>query len=1066
MKTGIAEITMQCFGGFHLEIDEKETHNFSTDKARALLIYLAIQAPHRFQRSHLAGLLWSDFSEEQALHNLRQTLVTIKKAIPAQTNHPPLLITYQNTIAINPDLKFWVDVNAFDHAYHNGIKHFTKDQHLDQLNLVVMKEALLLFKGPFLEHFSLNASPLFDEWVLTIQENSNQKAAHLMALLCEYYERRAEYFDASELTDGIIKITPWDETAYIRSMRLYAVQKQWAKANKRYLQLKTYLHESFAIQPDDEVFELHALIKRSALGDGRILPEIQPAPCHLPEPGTPFFGRKQEIKDLVSMLADSKKRMVTVHGMGGIGKTRLAIEIGELLRGLYLGGVFFINLSETTGFTGFIHKIAEFAGISFSGIASHPIQVINYFREKRCLLILDCFEHLTDNEEIQSFLTNLLKNAPGVKFLVTSQEPLSLIEEHIYHLQGLSSGIAEQQDEQDLGKSDALSLFENRAQQINNQFKIDHQTLKLVEKLCQFVEGHPLSIELLASNTRASYLSNLLTEIEENLLAIKSPMINGLNNQKSLAAVLERSWSNLDEAQRQTLASLACFRGSFSLDAAIKVGKTNKEILYNLVDKCLLRASPAERFVFHEIIRQFAHHKSIETGLCQPSTQSYAEYYISMLEEIAEKNPWVYSEDALEQIHIEQENMLNSWHYFIHNREWKRLQNSLEPIYHFFSTRSQYQEGIDLFSQTVTAMEEQGGYELLTAKLKLRIGFLAHRLRQDDLAYATFLDGKKIAEVHSNQGELGRALSGLASCYLRNKQFDQAIDHALKSIICLTACEDTPNLANAYELLGLIYNRTANFTDAKEMLEKSIALSKKINDRRGMISSLNQLGDLACNDGDFETAECHFLEALEYSRSFKDRFNQAILLNNLASVYRPLNAYDQEEQVLLESLAICRDIGDQDGEAIALNNLGELAVVLGNFHQAIKYCQQSLEIALKIGEDWTIIINYDILGEAYLHLDQADTAFLYFTQAIQAAYKIQSWDLLTRALVNAAGMYRRKGDIETAHTFLVAAISHPGVIYEFSKKGIGMLQEMGFEIPDHKNERLLENLLRDHLNIG
>lgn len=1066
MVKSVTDFKMNCFGGFHLEVNGNPIHNFRTSKARALLVYLAVESPRRFRRSHLAGMLWSEFREEQALHNLRQTLVWLKKAMSEVNNQTPILITSQDTIGINPEINIHVDLLEFENCSKHALKYFTLEKHLDHVDILGLKKAIDLFKGSFLERFTMDESPLFDEWVLTIRENTDQKAAEIFALICEYYERRKEYDLASEYADRIITLTPWDEPAYVHSMRLYAIRKHWSTAKKRYFQLKDYLEKNFSIEPIKSVSDLYEEIRHLSFDDRLLLPQISPARSCLPTTSSPFIGRKEEIEDLVNMLSNPKIRLVTLVGIGGIGKSRLAIEIGIQLFGLYINGIFFVPLRETSGVEGIIHQIAECMDISLSGTTSPQIYLLNYLREKRCLLILDCFEHLLDFEENLKLLTKIIKQAPGVKFLITSREPLHLEEEYIFLVQGLGYDSEKERISQGHLQSDALTLFENKSKQVNHHFSFDISNRKIAERICQFVEGHPLSIELLASNTRTHDLNDLLSEIEQGLLSIQSSIFNGLPDQKSLGAVLERSWDLLDQSQQRSLARLACFQGGFSMDAAIEVGESSKEILITLLDKSLIKSGPNERLALHELIRQFSCKKAIEIDLYQPALQSHAEYYFSIIEKLAQQDPVIHAEKFLETMDTEQINIINAWEYF-NKRIPQKLSSMIEPLFIFFNTHSRFQEGMLLFQDALISIE--GAYlnqvDELVGKLKIRIGFFAHRLRQNSLAFEMLSDGKEIFSEFHNIHELGLAFLGFGNYYLRHKKFNLAIENTEKSLEYFTEIDDISNQARAYELLGLIHNRRANFLSAKEMLAHSIQLSRKINDRRGLISSLNQLGDLACSEGDFKTAENLFLESLSYSRAYKDRYNQAILLNNLASVYRPLNDYDHEREVLLESLAICREIGDQDGEAIALNNLGDLAVVLGDFDQAIQYCQKSLQIAQIIGEDWTVIINYDILGEAYLGLNEPEKAMINFTAAIKTAYNIQSWDLLTRAIVNAAGVYRIQEDFTTSKIFLEAALAHPGILFEYREKALRWLDEMGSSDPGQPDQGMLENLLGHYFNL-
>lgn len=1034
MESEVVEYKLSCLGGFYFEVNNVIIHNFGSDKARALLVYLAIEAPRSFRRSHLAGLLWTEFSEEQALHSLRQTLFNLRKAIPQPENHLPFLITSQDNITINPQAKLWVDVNSFQAALKDAVKHFDEDQFPDRLNIAKLFHALELFRGPFLDRFVLDESLLFDEWSLTLREQINQQAIELLHLVRAYYERRADYVNASKASDRIIELTPWDEAGYAKSMYLYALREQWSVAKKRYLQLRSYLKNSFAIEPAQEITDLYQVINRLSVGHGGLEPTSKPVPLRLPSVISSFVGRKKELAELAGMLANPKMRLISLIGMGGIGKTRLAIALGHTLYGLYLHGIFFVGLAEVNTFDGLIYKIAEALEFTFSRNKPQQQQLFDYLREKRCLLILDSFENLLVDNTNVNFLAQLLDNAPGLKLIVTSRERLNLKEEYSFLLSGLQSATEKRSQAVMPERIEAVDLFVERAKQVDSQFTLSADSLPIVNRICKLLEGHPLGIELVASACVAQAMSDLAADLENNLLGTDSPFINPNFEARNLSAVMEKSWNCLSSTQQDVLSRLAGFSGGFSEQAALELADAPREVLAALVNKNLLRSADFKRFKMHEIIRQFALQKASTSGILLNFAILHSNYYLKLLEGMANQNPYFYPEDALDQIDLDYENFKKAWNFAVESGQFHQFGNSIETLYYFFNVRSRFQEGIELFLYALRKTD--GGFEenFLSARLMIRIGMLAHRVRQDSLAVDMFSRASAALEDSDNHRERGLAYLGLGYYHLRIKEYKEALGFAQKGLELFETVGDISSQADALDLMGLILNRTADFKSARKIINRSVVLSRTIDDRRGLISSLNMLGDLDCNDGDFVSAEHNFLESLALSDAYKDRYNQAILLNNLASIYRPQKAYEREEEVLIQSLAICREIGDKDGEAIALTNLGELAVVRGEFNPAITYCQQALEIALDLGEEWTIIVVYDIMGEAYLGLQNSKVALDSFRNAIHLAYKIESWDLLTRVMVNASAAFIMQGNFEAARDILTAVLSNSGLLYEFQEK--------------------------------
>ena len=323
-------IRIFCFGGFRIELDGGRTINFTTDKSRALLVYLAVETGRTFRRSHLAGLLWSEASEEQGLHNLRQTLSLLRKTWEELQVDGSLLLTDRDTLQLNPQLHLQVDLCVFEDTLREAYRYFHNRSGLARLNIRRLIKALALFQAPFLDRFELDNSPLFDEWILTVRERTNQAAIEAFGLLSEYYERRAEYSPAAETARRIVELAPWDESAHSRLMRLLAVDQHWGASQSQYIQLKQFLKRNLDVEPSQETTALFQQI-RLAAGTNHPFPAQFPVSLINLPAQVESIGRDRELDDIADMLANPKIRLITVTGMGGIGKTHLAVEIGRIM---------------------------------------------------------------------------------------------------------------------------------------------------------------------------------------------------------------------------------------------------------------------------------------------------------------------------------------------------------------------------------------------------------------------------------------------------------------------------------------------------------------------------------------------------------------------------------------------------------------------------------------------------------------------------------------------------------------------------------------------------------------
>ena len=234
----MARLKIACFGAFQATLDGIPL-TFDTDKTRALLVYLALTAPQPQRRERLAGLLWSDATDERALHNLRQTLSYLRKTLKEEGNPQPFLSIQRESIQINPSSDIWVDVHQFERGLESALAHYqhnhsTASARRSRLNLRRLERAIQLYQAPFLDQLYLSGSPLFDEWASMQREALNQQAILALTILADLYERRSDYAQARQYAGRVVDLAPWDETAHVQVIRLLAQDGLWSAAQAQY----------------------------------------------------------------------------------------------------------------------------------------------------------------------------------------------------------------------------------------------------------------------------------------------------------------------------------------------------------------------------------------------------------------------------------------------------------------------------------------------------------------------------------------------------------------------------------------------------------------------------------------------------------------------------------------------------------------------------------------------------------------------------------------------------------------------------------------------------------------
>lgn len=1073
-------IRISCFGPLQVVVDGQPIHHFDTDKARALLVYLAVENRSPHPRARLAGLLWSDQPEEQALHSLRQTLSSLRRTVGDPGAQSPFLLAERETVGLNPENLVWVDVHAFISRLTAAYRHYQRRDQGGWVNLRRLSAALALRQGPFLTHLRLRGAPLFDEWQAITREDLDRRALQGLALLAEVYERRGEYALSRQTAQRILDIAPWDEQAHQQLIRLFALDGQRSAAQNQYRALRRMLREQLDMEPSAETAALLEQIRAAGPGPSPALLRFPAAPAGLPAFPTPFIGREQELDEIADLLADPACRLLTLHGPGGIGKTRLALEAARQQVGLLTDGIFFVPLAGASTAAQITSAVADALGLPLTGQDDLHARLLDYLRAKRVLLVVDnCEQFLGDGQNIAP-LVDILACSPGSKLLATSRERLMLEEEWVYPLGGLHYPLSHPPAESHaapewIEQYDALRLFYQRARQARIGFSPDTASLPYAIQVCQMLEGLPLGVELAAAALWNRPCREIAEEIARGMSTLNATAHNATPRHRSLWAAFEVSWHLLSPEEQALFCRLGVFQGGFSLDAAQKVAGAAPEDLARLAGRSLIRLEPGDhhsrgdrhsrgaRYSLHEAVRQFAAEKLSGSGCAGETRPAHARYYSTFL---AARQPELldhHQKEALDAIHTEIGNATAAWDWLLESRGFAALAACVDPLYQYFNTRSRFADGIALFEKVVSVLEsaaeavdaEAVEAEALLGTLLARIGSLAHYARQNELAFSALLRAEQIFTHLDLPAELAFCRAALGGAYLRAKDFQRALECGQQNLAYSRLAGDGQGENRALYLLGLVLNRLGRFQESKDYFLGAVEAGRQGGDRRRLIAPLNMLGDIACSEGDYAKAEALFTQSLEIARDLHDVYYQAILLNNLAGVFHYDRRFAEARQAYAASLAICREIGDRDGEAMALNNLGELAVAEGDYAQALALSTQALEIARQVGEEWTLIACLNNLGEASNGLGQPAQALRPLKEALRTALEIEALDSAARFAVNAGRSFHLLGRRAEAAALYRATLAHPAAEHDARARAAAGLAELGLDAQINPDETLL-----------
>ncbi len=512
-------------------------------KSTALMAYLVVQNKW-VARDELLYLFYPNSSETDARNNLRQLVLRLKSdwlafEIDSKTSKVRLIVQS--------------DVQDFKTA-------------LESKNI----SQAAAFSGVLLEGVHLSDAPDFMDW-LELERNALQLAWQKNAL---QYARQANPFEADKILKQILQKDALCEEA----VQIFLECGEPSQAKLVFKQFKKVALE-MGIQP---------LAKTQALFD-QLSDFSQVITVHnLPFSSTPFVGREQQLQALHKIIENPMSRLITVVGLGGMGKTRLALQAAHTWLEAGFDGVYLVTLADLQDISGLPNAIASAMNIPIYTDAK--TEILSLLQSKRVLLLLDNFEHLT-LETPRGFLHDLLEQSAKIKVLVTSRIPLKIYGEWLYDLQGF-----EAQD------SAGTQLFWQTAQRHNPRLEKTDQSsaLQIIERL----GGMPLAIELAAYWTRLLSPAQVLHELELGL-KLETKSIAVPERQRAIEVMLSQSYERLTTSQQTTLQAMCVFRGGATLEAARAVTSSSLEDLQHLVETGLLQKDSLERFDLHELLRQY-----------------------------------------------------------------------------------------------------------------------------------------------------------------------------------------------------------------------------------------------------------------------------------------------------------------------------------------------------------------------------------------------------------------------------------------------------------------------------
>jgi predicted ATPase/DNA-binding CsgD family transcriptional regulator len=591
---------------------------------------------------------------------------------------------------------------------------------------------------------------------------------------------------------------------------------------------------------------------------------------NLPVPATPFIGRNREIAEVKQLLGSA--RLLTLTGVGGMGKTRLALRVASDVREDFADGIYFVDLAPLADYTLVGKAIAGVLGVG--GNSSQPLldTLTRAFAQREILLLMDNFEHVIESAPLVS---DLLSACPRLKVLVTSRESLRLTGEQEYPVPPLSLPIADTLSIQTITDSEAGGLFVQRAQMILPRFEVTVDNAQAIAQICTRLDGLPLAIELAAARCKLLTPQALLDRLDSRLDALAGGSRDAPARQQSLRSTIEWSYNLLDEREKILFARLAVFRGGCSLEAIEAVCGQSLAVdvfdsLASLVDKSLVQQKETlqgePRFVMLETIHEYAWERLEKSSEAELMRGRHAEYFVALAERAKPEPRLAQQKHWWQLLEMEQDNLRAILVWSLGSGDVAQGIRLASTLYLWWSAFGHHVEGRQWTEQLVARLDE--------APVEYHTKFL---IGAGNIAFFYDLDTAK--------RRMMQALN--IARQLGTKRY------------------------TAWSLVFLSYTMLGETEDALAAVEEGLALFREMDYKPGITQALNIMGEIARFGGDDARARRAYEECLVVSQETGETRRIRFMLGNLAFIAQHEGDYQRARDLAEQALQLACEMNNQ-----------------------------------------------------------------------------------------------------------------------------------------------------------
>ena len=674
---------------------------------------------------------------------------------------------------------------------------------------------------------------------------------------------------------------------------------------------------------------------------------IKPEPLwKVPTTFTTLVGREQDVAAIEAMLIRPEVRLLTLLGTGGIGKSRLALQVARRMRAFFADGVCFVGLASTSDPTLIPLIIEETLGIRQSVNLSIFKQVEFFLRDKHLLLILDNFEQVVTAAPL---IEDLLTACPLLKIVVTSRAVLHLQAEYEYPVAPLTLPDLKQSPAgEDFVNSAAIALFVQRAQAALPSFRLTQANAHTIAQICVQLDGLPLAIELAAARSRLLPPQALLARLSRRFEVLTGGAQTLPERQQTLRNTLKWSYDLMDANEQQLFRRLAVFVGGWTLEAVEALGNAVHETqdavavlngMASLIDKSLVRQVEKEgtepRFAMLLTVREYGLDCLREYGEEERIQRVHAGYYLALAEEAephlrgAQQLLW------LRRLDREQENLRAALGWLIAREEVEQPLRFCGALWWFWYTRGYWSEG-RRWLKAVLALPATGERTAMRARALGAAGELAVHQGDEREAHRLLTESVALLREGADERELVIPLARLGEALIWQGELTAGVRLMQESIALCRKLGCTWELARVLFMFGYIAWLQGDLVQAVALAQESLQLARDLGDKHLIAYALNNLGYTTWLQGDLVQATALAEEGLLLTRELDDKALITLPLETLGSIVLSQGDLERAIACFTEGLSVSQELGNQAFIAWHLMGLARVAVAQAQLKRAAR----------------------------------------------------------------------------------------------------------------------------------